>query len=292
MPNGSVLAAEKDDGFTSQRLAIGAWDGNEVPAIWAEGDRTLQVWQGPTDGRTTLQVLDPLRKQLTDEGYDVLFECRDSDCGGFDFRYAQDLMPEPDMHVDLGNYRYLAAQKMMPDGTPEYIALMISENQSRDYIHVTRLGPRAQGDLVPVVNSTMSDPMAEADPVDTPTLDSQLTRDGMAVLQDLTFPTGSATLNGADHASLASLAGILNSKPDLHVALVGHTDTKGAMEANLRLSKARAEAVKQQLIDVYGVSPDQVAAEGVGYLAPLASNSDPDGREQNRRVEVVLVSNG
>ena len=292
MPQGSVLTAEKHDGFTSERLAIGAFDGNEVPSIWAEGDRTLQVWQGRSDGRTTLQILEPLRKQLEASGYDVLFECRDADCGGFDFRYAQDLMPEPDMHVDLGNYRYLAAQKMAADGTPEYVSLMVSENRTRDFIHVTRLGPQAEGELVPVVNATMSDPMAEIDAGTAPTLDNQLLKNGMAVLDDLRFPTGSAALDGGDYASLAALAGLLNADHSLQIALVGHTDTEGAMVANLKLSKARAQAVRERLIQGYGVSSQQIDAEGVGYLAPLASNADAQGREQNRRVEVVLVSNG
>ncbi|MFC6587568.1 OmpA family protein [Sulfitobacter pacificus] len=55
------------------------------------------------------------------------------------------------------------------------------------------------------------------------------------------------------------------------------------------MSRARARSVRQRLIDGYGVSAARLDAEGMGYLAPVASNIDEAGREQNRRVEVVLL---
>jgi OOP family OmpA-OmpF porin len=293
MPAGSVLAAQKHDGVTSQKLAIGPFDGKQVPSIWAEGNRSVEAWQGASDGRTTLQLIDPLKKQLEADGYDVLYECRDRDCGGFDFRYAQDLLPEPDMHVDLGNYRFLSAQRMAKDGTPEYVSLMVSENRTRDFIQITRLGPEAAAKLVPAATSTMNDPAAPVDQTSpVTTLGDELSNRGVAVLDDLSFEAGSAKLDSSESDSLTALAGLLKEHPAMRVSLVGHTDTNGSMAANLSLSKARAAQVRQALIDIYGVTPDQVDAQGVGYLAPMASNASASGREQNRRVEVVLVSNG
>jgi OOP family OmpA-OmpF porin len=71
---------------------------------------------------------------------------------------------------------------------------------------------------------------------------------------------------------------------------VGHTDAQGGLETNIRLSRARAQAVRRYLIEELDVAPAQVEAEGIGYLAPRESNATPEGREANRRVEVVIAT--
>ncbi|MBC7180553.1 MAG: OmpA family protein, partial [Roseovarius sp.] len=91
---------------------------------------------------------------------------------------------------------------------------------------------------------------------------------------------------------LVALAAFLRAAPATRVALVGHTDSTGGLEPNSALSRARAEAVLTRLIEQHGVAPAQVEAHGIGYLAPIAPNTSPEGRERNRRVEVVLLSAG
>ncbi len=61
------------------------------------------------------------------------------------------------------------------------------------------------------------------------------------------------------------------------------------LDANIALSKRRAGTVRDRLVNEYGVPPGRVAAEGMGYLAPVASNLTPEGRERNRRVEALLL---
>ena len=82
----------------------------------------------------------------------------------------------------------------------------------------------------------------------------------------------------------------LRSDGTLRIALVGHTDATGSLEANVAVSRARAVSVRERLIADYGVDATQMDAEGMGYLAPVASNLTPDGRERNRRVEAVLLN--
>jgi OOP family OmpA-OmpF porin len=86
-----------------------------------------------------------------------------------------------------------------------------------------------------------------------------------------------------------ALAEFLTSSPETRVALVGHSDSIGGLEQNSSLSRARAEAVLNLLVEEHGVAPAQVEAHGIGYLSPIASNTSPEGRERNRRVEVVLL---
>lgn len=69
--------------------------------------------------------------------------------------------------------------------------------------------------------------------------------------------------------------------------MVGHTDNVGTLDYNMKLSKARADAVMKELVTKYKVSAGRLKAYGVGSLAPVASNKTDDGHAKNRRVELV-----
>ena len=90
--------------------------------------------------------------------------------------------------------------------------------------------------------------------------------------------------------SLQALADYLANAPDLQVALVGHTDSSGPLDVNIALSKRRAGSVLERLVSDYGVARKQLEAQGMGYLAPVASNLTQQGRDANRRVEVIITS--
>ena len=144
---------------------------------------------------------------------------------------------------------------------------------------------------------TVSVDTARPEPVEAPTADTdagplaaQLLSAGHSVLTDLNFATGAAELEEADYASLRALAEFLTGRPGARVVLVGHTDSEGDLDANVALSRRRAAAVAERLVQAYGVNPGQVSADGVGYLSPLAPNDTPEGRKLNRRVEAVLLA--
>jgi OOP family OmpA-OmpF porin len=119
---------------------------------------------------------------------------------------------------------------------------------------------------------------------------ASLATEGRAVLSDLTFASGSAELDDAAFPSLKELASKLAANPGWKIALVGHTDTLGSAEANMALSQRRAEAVKDRMVNAFGVETTRIEAAGVGFLAPIATNLSPEGRAMNRRVEVVLIT--
>jgi len=83
------------------------------------------------------------------------------------------------------------------------------------------------------------------------------------------------------------MARLLRDNPGLDVFIVGHTDSTGAFDHNMSLSKARADAVANALISQHGVAASRLQASGVGPLAPVATNDTEDGRAKNRRVELV-----
>jgi outer membrane protein OmpA-like peptidoglycan-associated protein len=116
---------------------------------------------------------------------------------------------------------------------------------------------------------------------------SDLETKGHAAVYGIYFDTGQAVLKPESGAALSEIAKLLKAKPDLKVRLVGHTDSVGALDANLKLSQARAEAARAALTGQHGVAGPRLSAHGVGPLAPVATNATEEGRAKNRRVELV-----
>ncbi len=291
-PGNAVLAGEKINERGSYKMPVGAWQNGELPSVMAEGEVMQQAWKITATGLTTLQILDPLKKQLTDGGFKVVFECATDACGGFDFRFETDVMPEPVMHVDLGDFRFLSAERKTDD-TPEYVTLLVSRSQNAGFVQLMRVGePTDETALVTTTTSPALTPISEPPPAEQPALplEQSLKEKGHYILEDLVFQTGSSNLGEGDFASLAALADYIKAHPDRTFALVGHTDAEGSLAGNIALSKKRAASVVRRLINDYGVDKKQISAEGNGFLSPRATNMTEDGRAQNRRVEVIDTS--
>jgi outer membrane protein OmpA-like peptidoglycan-associated protein len=105
--------------------------------------------------------------------------------------------------------------------------------------------------------------------------------------QDVLFATGSAQLSGALQSDLRVLSRSINAYPNTTVSVIGHTDNVGTAEFNQELSQARAASVAQVLIGS-GVTPSRVRSIGRGEAQPIATNNTAQGRQQNRRVEIVI----
>ena len=108
---------------------------------------------------------------------------------------------------------------------------------------------------------------------------------------DVLFDSGKATLQPGGRSKLRELANILDRYPRTIVTITGNTDSRGSDELNDRLSKERAQAVADELI-ADGVNPARIATSGVGASNPVATNATPEGRQQNRRVDIVVRPDG
>jgi OOP family OmpA-OmpF porin len=269
------------------RIATGPYDGTAVPVREVAGELSEEIWRIPGDIGAPTAMLEVLRGQLTAQGYEIAFSCADRICGGFDFRYALPIAEGPAMHVDLGAFHYLSATRVTDRG-PDHVVLTISRGGERGYVHLAHLAPPGAAPEPPTSPTRQSEAGTDAEPE--AGLIAQLAATGAAVLSDVTFETGASSLSGDRYDSLDVLASYLADDPTRRIVLVGHTDTEGSLEANIAISRTRAAAVRSYLIESLGVDPAQIEAEGIGYLAPRASNSDPEGREANRRVEVVLIA--
>ena len=273
----------------SYALPLAGFDGSGVPSRVVEGALHQRAYRLAAPDMTTLAILAPLRDQLVADGFAILFECESRACGGFDFRFGTEVIAEPDMHVDIGDFRFLSAER---DG--EVVSLLVSRSPYAAFVQVTQV---TDAPLSPPKSTTTVDLDATETPREvaipaaiTGGIAAALDSDGRAVLDDLVFASGSAALAEGDYVSLAEVAAWLQANPDGTVALVGHTDAAGSLAANVALSERRAETVAAVLVDSFGADRARIVAKGVGFLAPRATNQTDEGRQKNRRVEVVVTS--
>ncbi len=284
LSGGGVAASVDTSPADTVRLPTSAWS-PDTPVTTRDGAIRRTAYQFPSSTRTTLQLIEPVRAVLEEAGYSVTFACADAACGGFDFRFQLDLLPEPDMHVDLGNYRYLLMENA--DASPHTVALVASSTSSTGFLHVTEVSDTILE--APPANEVSTAPPL-TDVTDPSGLIDTMLAVGHAVLPDLEFQTGAANLGAGPYTSLRTLSAWLSANPTARIILVGHTDAVGSLDANISLSERRAAAVADRLIDTFSVDPGQLQSAGAGYLSPIAPNLTEVGRAANRRVEVVLLS--
>ena len=110
-------------------------------------------------------------------------------------------------------------------------------------------------------------------------------------LGDVLFDVDEATLKAGATQSLARLVRFLKEYPDRQVLVEGHTDSTGTEEYNLGLSQRRADSVVQ-FLTLNGVAPERAIATGYGQTYPVAGNETAEGRQLNRRVEIVILDPG
>lgn len=283
--------AEERQPSGSYDLPIGPWEAGKLPVLQLTGAVANTAWRLAGRGADTRELMMGLRAGLAAQGFQPIFACATDACGGFDFRYKLGLFPEPDMHVDLGDFRYLSAVRGKGDQA-DYIALIVSRIGATGFVQLTQVAPATDAPPATVPAAPAIAPSvaaASVAPVE-PDLAHSLAVEGHVVLEGLEFASGAAELKNADVAALQALADYLKADPLARIVIVGHTDSSGDPAANIALSRARAQAVVARLVADYSVDPAQLSADGVGALAPLVGNQNEEGRRKNRRVEAVLAS--
>jgi OOP family OmpA-OmpF porin len=272
--------------YDTHALPVGPWSSGRLPVIELRGTIEEVAWRIPGTGHNTLKLAEDLAAALKQQGYLPIFACESDGCGGFDFRYEAPILPEPQMHVDLGNFRYIALVRGT-GAAADYASLLVSRAGDIGFVQMTRIGGAGK---VPLPELAPEPPPDPAEAPASPGAGDSLDTTGRLVLEDLAFASGAAELGAGPFASLGEVAAFLAANPDRTVAIVGHTDASGSLAANIAVSKRRAQSVVERLIGDYGADPGQLTAEGVGYLVPRATNLTEAGRQKNRRVEAVLTS--
>jgi outer membrane protein OmpA-like peptidoglycan-associated protein len=116
-----------------------------------------------------------------------------------------------------------------------------------------------------------------------------VTKEKIELKQKVHFATNKSTIMPDSFAMLTEIADVLKTRPEVKIRIEGHTDSRGGLEHNMKLSQARADSVRQFLVG-QGVQPDRMEARGFGPTQAIADNRTDKGREQNRRVEFIITS--
>lgn len=287
---GSFIDGHEIKDYDSFELPLGpaVWnaDGIKVPEAKAdlEGRITRILYRGP-DGRSTLEILRNYQAALEGAGFEMLYSCG-SDCGN---NFAALLYGPMEMRIrttktsgaafDIPqDVRYLAA-RLVDGNRTVHVALLIAYDNG-----FGELSKRPVTLLQIIEAKSMDTGMVT---VDAEAIGKGIDSTGHMAIYGIQFDTDSAAIKSESAPVLAEIAKFLSSRPELNILVVGHTDNQGAYEYNIGLSSRRANAVVRYLSEQHGIDARRMQSEGVGYLAPVASNDFPEGRAKNRRVELV-----
>jgi outer membrane protein OmpA-like peptidoglycan-associated protein len=272
---GSVITEYNTTAFDELTLPLGKGTGDGIPAKsqHLEGKITRIAYAVPA-GRSILEVYRNYEDALKKAGFEILFNCANNDGCGSSGPVLWAAQGREDWSWGAG-HRYLAAK--LPRATGDvYVSL-----------HVGQWTDLNRGSLV-VLYIVETKPMEQGlVTVDAAALAGDITRIGHAAVYGIYFDTGKADVKPESDAALKEISKFLQQDPKLKLYVVGHTDNIGALASNMDLSRRRADAIVKVLTTTYQIAGTRLVAEGVGPLAPVASNDSEEGRAKNRRVELV-----
>lgn len=222
-----------------------------------------------------LQVVKNYEQAFQTRGAELLYSCLKEECGkntDIVIAMAENQLVLNDF-IRFGVHAYYA-YKFSYEAKDYYTGILFREekNQIMYELHVIEI-----------------DVMA-TDKVSLASIEESINENGKMAFYGINFDFGTAKLREDAYPTLELISEFLKKQSERNFFIVGHTDYVGSYSNNLTLSKDRAQAVYDALINKYGASASQLTAIGVGPVAPMANNQTDAGRARNRRVELVLGS--
>lgn len=273
---GSVIRYYKVSQFDEYILPLGKFEkGKLTKSKKLEGKVTQITYDAPED-RTTLEIYRNYELALKKAGFETLFSATSKELGkGWQDVFADVISRVGDFRGARGMFlsnegRYLSA---LQEGNI-YVAFYVALGW---YSH-----PVVQLDVIEVkpMETGLVTVNAEA-------LAENISKTGHVAIYGIYFDTGKSDVKSESEPTLKEIAKFLQQNFNLKLYVVGYTDNVGDIDYNLKLSKARADAVVNELATKYKVSSDRLKAYGIGPLSPVTSNKTEEGRAKNRRVELV-----
>jgi OmpA-OmpF porin, OOP family len=264
--------------FDEYILPVGPLDGNQLTETMLLEGKVTKI-QYRVGGRSTLEVYRNYESALAGAGFEMLFEKQGRSfmevfnwVKAFYDRYSGQRWASQSNPSFAGeDFRYAAAKLPHPDGDI-YVSLYVTtRRESTIQLDIIEAAPM-EVDLVTVDAAYLRD---------------ELRRTGFVAIYGIHFETDAAEMTAESRPALDEIAALLRDNPEFDLYVVGHTDNVGRYEYNLTLSQQRAGSVTAELVDNYGIAPGRLHPVGVGPVAPVAVNTTPEGRAENRRVVLV-----
>ena len=302
---GSVLLYRNDADYDELRLPVSrpVDKGGEPVALKvleARGQRSSLQYLVPP-GRSPLEVLRNYQQAYKAQGFETVYECAGPACGasevslhGFDLgrllvpaNYASAIGDNSPAACAggafVGDLRYAVLQNKASGAAmalmswkPGNVSAYCDEAAFKKHasVFLVRVQPQARAQTMETLSASE--------------LGQSLTATGKVAVYGILFDTNKSDIKPESRPSLEQIGALMKQNPGIRLHVVGHTDNVGGFDANLGLSKRRAEAVAAALTKDFGVARERLTANGVASLAPVQSNADEAGRARNRRVELVL----
>lgn len=279
LPDAQVVAHASED-FATYPLIIeridqrGGIKGNISSTRTVEGSLGRTAYK--LGNAQVAGVIGAVKESLSGAGFTALYDCMGQACGPTFTRASPGFRLHRDLfNVAAGAQHYLALEKQRQGGDI-YVAVQAARAQADAPLYlqvdVVQVEPRVVGAIT----------------VNAAEMARKLATSGRVALYGLFFASDSSKIKPASKSTLNEIAKFLKQKSQLKLLVVGHTDSQGSFEYNLKLSRRRAHAVVDALVDNYGVDPKRLKPWGVSYAAPRATNTNQIGRSRNRRVELVI----
>lgn len=287
---GQVIAWQHIENYQPYKVAIGPVTGYRTITDWIETEgrvtRTFYKYEG--EDRTFSEIYKNYLDALNAENFEILGEGMSADRKGaaigsrqwMEVTFAANPATKPGAVGTMfsgtsssGGAGAIVARKERAAGTA-YVVVYV-EQHSKNYV----------GALIDIVEVESAETGLVV--VDAEAIGSDIDEYGRVVLDGIVFDFDKATLRPESKAALDAIAEYLEAHPDKRFYVVGHTDSKGTFAYNSKLSTDRARTVADTLKKDYDIAPEMLDPYGVGPLAPVFSNVSDDGRDKNRRVELV-----
>ena len=257
---GSFIISQEVKEFDEQKLVIGkVQEDRTVKTEKLEG-KVTRIDYRDQDNRSSLERMRNYELALKKGGFEIIYNCNKEECG-------------PEIQIDtIGFYppeRYLTAFLKRKEGNV-WIGVFVAAGPWTK-IRIVEEKPMETG-MVKVTADILK---------------KNILKDGHMAVYGIYFDTGKSDIKPESSEMIKEIATLLQKNPSLQIYIVGHTDNAGKLKDNIELSNKRAVAVVKELITRYKIDASRLEAGGVGPLAPVATNDTKEGKELNRRVEIV-----
>lgn len=303
----SILLARTQKAFDEIKLPSGPAEGKTFAndkkfsaTVTAQGTVTRAIYVAPA-GRSSLEVTTNFTDALAAKGFEPVYRCSGEACGE-SFVVLKVRWDKPETKVVGPNYeqirrllidaafdqlidvRYSLFKKSAPEGDT-YVGVYGGTHTGGSFGTYSDALRDRVGVLVEVVEPrAMEKRMAM---VSAEQINGDIVKQGKAIFYGILFDFDKAEIKAESEPQLAEMAKFLKANPNLRAFVIGHTDNKGALDYNVKLSNQRADAVVRALAARHGIDAKRLTARGLGPLAPVATNRTEDGQTKNRRVELV-----
>jgi len=260
-----------------------------TPALKLEGSLT-RIWYEAAGDTSGVEIVRNYQQELMAQDFKILYDSLQDAAAT---KWDNYLAPFGEMNIKTNRSHYifyaanarntkvLTAKKERPEGDV-YIALIAVEWGKDDATFKSKRGTYLAVDVIEVQPMTQNMVTVKADD-----MAKSIASSGRVALYGILFDTNKSEIKPESKPALEEIAKLLKTDTKLTLHVVGHTDNVGSYEANMNLSKRRADAVVAALTSEFGISANRLTANGVANLAPVAVNSTEEGRAKNRRVELV-----